>query len=188
MTRRRERTASWRHWWAQAAEARPIASERETRAARDHHARKHRQRDAGPRAEIRGPVALKHRRTDPMRQRSNQARSGVSLARTKSCSRHEEANHEQGYGQEEGSEEETGKVSAGEARGEEREETEPRISGLRGSRPCSTGPIGGDPWRGRPRAPPQKRHIGQGRQPSRVCVFERSRGRVASRALCHYLG
>jgi len=49
MTRRRERTASWRHWWAQAAEARPIASERETRAARDHHARKHRQRDAAAR-------------------------------------------------------------------------------------------------------------------------------------------
>src|SRR5437868_3253164 len=47
--------------------------------------------------------------------------------------RREEANHEQGYGQEEGSEEEAGQVSAGEARREEGEETEPGISGLKRS-------------------------------------------------------
>jgi hypothetical protein len=40
-------------------------------------------------------------------------------------------NYEQGYGQEEGSEEETGKVSAGEARREEGKETESGVSGLR---------------------------------------------------------
>src|SRR5205807_606618 len=45
--------------------------------------------------------------------------------------RREEANHEQGYGQEEGSEEKAGQVSAGEARREEGEETEPGISGLK---------------------------------------------------------
>src|SRR5260370_41863730 len=52
-------------------------------------------------------------------------------------------NHEQEYGQEEGSEEEAGKVSAGKARREAGEETEPRVSGLRYSRPRSTAPIGG---------------------------------------------
>jgi hypothetical protein len=41
------------------------------------------------------------------------------------------ANHEQGYGQEEGREEEAGKVSAGEAHREERKETEPRLSNLK---------------------------------------------------------
>src|SRR5207237_8523512 len=47
--------------------------------------------------------------------------------------RREEANHEQGYGQEEGSEEEAGQVSAGEARREEGAETEPGISGRKRS-------------------------------------------------------
>jgi hypothetical protein len=46
-----------------------------------------------------------------------------------------EANREQGYGQEEGSEEETGKVAAGKARCEAGKETEPRVSGLRCPQP-----------------------------------------------------
>src|SRR6266446_5360260 len=55
------------------------------------------------------------------------------VART-TVHRHEEANHEQGYGQKKGSEEEAGKVSAGKAGREAGEETEPRVSGLRCSR------------------------------------------------------
>lgn len=46
--------------------------------------------------------------------------------------RHEgEQSYEQGYGQEERREEKAGKVSAGETRRQEGEETEPRVPGLR---------------------------------------------------------
>jgi hypothetical protein len=67
--------------------------------------------------------------------------TGVSWRAREDVHRHEEANHEQGYGQEEGSEEEAGKVSAGEARREAGEETEPRVSGLRWWRPQALGQL-----------------------------------------------
>jgi hypothetical protein len=168
MTRRRERTASWRHWWAQAAEARPD---------RPPTARLPNCRSPLPfRAQTSATGRGSARWSDPMRQRSNQARSGVSLARTKSCSRHEEANHEQGYGQEEGSEEEAGKVSAGKARGEAREETEPRVSGLRCSRLRSAAPIGGIMEGAlRPSACEDSLLALCAALVPRICVFERGR-------------
>src|SRR5439155_3504283 len=57
--------------------------------------------------------------------------------------RREEANHEQGYGQEEGSEEKASQVSAGEARREAGKETEPGISGLKRSAAAGSRPAAG---------------------------------------------
>jgi len=120
-----------------------------------------------------------------MRQRSNQARSGVSLARTKSCSRHEEANHEQGYGQEEGSEEEAGKVSAGEARAK-REKKQSEDFRSEGFAPVVPDLSAATRARETPR-PPQKRHIGQVGSLQGSAFRAQSR-EGCSRALWHYLG
>src|SRR6266853_1320021 len=112
MMRRREHTASWQDWRAQGAEATPHWS------------------PAGPR-----PRESQRKGSRLRRSLHGGPETGVSWRARETVHRHEEANHEQGYGQEEGSEEEAGKVSAGKARCEAGEETEPRVSGLRGPQP-----------------------------------------------------